>query len=301
MPTQMPSTGRPAANRSAMIFSPPTSRSPVMHASYAPTPGHHQAVGRCRRSRIGRHLDRGADPLQRALSRPQVARAVVEDDHRLLGHRVPLVDGTPGHPRIGLDGLAQRAGDRLVLGLGDVVRIAAVERAHVQRDARVHGERLEHVPVDDGVVRRLAAGNREVQHVIRLAGVHAVRPAGHVDGGVRQRLVHRDERVAEPADALLVAERLAERLAQHDRGVLDGVVSLDLDVALGVHRQVEARVAAERGQHVVVERDAGADVGLSGAVEVEFDDDVGFLGLAFDSRGGSPESSSCSSEVGRCG
>ena len=45
-------------------------------------------------------------------------------------------------------------------------------------------------------------------HVIRLAGVHAVRPARHVDGGVGQRLVHRDERVAEPADALLVAERL---------------------------------------------------------------------------------------------
>ena len=106
---------------------------------------------------------------------------------------------------------------------------------------------------------------------------------GHVDGGVRQRLVHRDEGVAEPADALLVAEGLTERLTQRDRGVLDGVVSLDLDVALGAHGQVEAGVAAQRGQHVVVERHAGVDVDLPGAVEIELDDDVGFLGAAFDS------------------
>ena len=128
------------------------------------------------------------------------------------------------------------------------------------------------------------AGDRAVQHVFRLAGVHAVRPAGHVDGGVRERLVHRDQRVAEPADALLVAERLAQRLAEHDRGVLDGVVAFDLDVALGAHGQVEAGVAAQRGQHVVEERHAGVDVDDAGAVEVEFDDDVGFLGLAFDLR-----------------
>ena len=39
MPTQTPSTGRPAATRSAMILSPLIFRSPVMHASNAPTPG----------------------------------------------------------------------------------------------------------------------------------------------------------------------------------------------------------------------------------------------------------------------
>ena len=73
-----------------------------------------------------------------------------------------------------------------------------------------------------------------------------------------RRLVHRDERVAEPADALLVAQRLRERLAEHDRGVLDGVVALDLDVAHGLHGQVEAGVGAQRGEHVVEERHAGA-------------------------------------------
>jgi hypothetical protein len=77
--------------------------------------------------------------------------------------------------------------------------------------------------------------------------VHEYGAAGHVDGGVRQRLVHRDEGVAEPEDAALVAERLPHA-CQHDRGVLDGVVALDLDVAPGVHGQVEAGVAAPARQ-----------------------------------------------------
>ena len=87
-----------------------------------------------------------------------------------------------------------------------------------------------------------------------------------------------------PADALLVAEGLPERLPERDGGVLDGVVPLDLDVALGAHGQVEAGVAAQCRQHVVVERHTGVDVDLPGAVEVEFDDDVGFLGAAFNTR-----------------
>ncbi len=94
----------------------------------------------------------------------------------------------------------------------------------------------------------------------------------------------RDEGVAEPADAFLVAQRLAERLAQHDRCVLDGVVPFDLDIALGAHGQVEAGMSAQCGQHVVVERHTGVDVDLPGAVEVQLDDDVGFFGASLDTR-----------------
>jgi hypothetical protein len=61
-------------------------------------------------------------------------------------------------------------------------------------------------------------------------------------------------------------------------------MTLDFDVTLGMHGQVEACVAAQGGQHVVVERHSGADVRSTGAVEIEFDDDVGFLGLAFHMR-----------------
>src|SRR4029079_2557772 len=66
--------------------------------------------------------------------------------------------------------------------------------------------------------------------------------------------------------------------------VLDGVVTFDLDVALGPHRQVEARVGAQRGKHVIEERHTGLNVDIAGAVEIELDDDVRLFGLAFDLR-----------------
>lgn len=70
-----------------------------------------------------------------------------------------------------------------------------------------------------------------MHHVVGFAGEHAVRAAGDVDGRVREGFVHRDEAVAEPTNTALVAERLVERVTEDDRGVLDGVVCLDLDVA----------------------------------------------------------------------
>ena len=78
---------------------------------------------------------------------------------------------------------------------------------------------------------------------------------------------------------MLVAERLAQRLAEHDRGVLDGVVGVDVGVAVGGDGEVDQRVAGERGEHVVVEADPGGDVGAAGAVEVDLDVDLGLLGL----------------------
>ena len=54
---------------------------------------------------------------------------------------------------------------------------------------------------------------------------------GDVDRARRARLVHRHDRVAVADDARAVAERLVERLAEHDPGVLDGVVRAGLQVA----------------------------------------------------------------------
>ena len=70
-------------------------RSPAMQASYAPTPGTTSPSARAAALGVGGHLDVGTDPLQRALRRPQVARAVVQYNDGLRCHRLPLVDGTP--------------------------------------------------------------------------------------------------------------------------------------------------------------------------------------------------------------
>ena len=60
------------------------------------------------------------------------------------------------------------------------------------------------------------------------------RPAGEVDHGARERLVERRVGRAEAGDAAPLAERLVERLAERQRAVLDGVVVVDLEVALAM-------------------------------------------------------------------
>ena len=74
-------------------------------------------------------------------------------------------------------------------------------------------------------------------------------------------------------------------MLEDDRGVLDGVVRVDVGVALGLHGEVDQRVPGERVEHVVVEPDAGGDVGAAGAVEVDLDEDLGLLGLPLDACG----------------
>ena len=98
----------------------------------------------------------------------------------------------------------------------------------------------------------------------------------------RQRLVHRHMHVGIAGDALHVAERLLDRLAERDADVLGGVVVVDVQVALGLDGQVDAGMARQQVEHVVEEADAGRDRRRAGAVEIDRDLDVGFLGGALD-------------------
>ena len=76
--------------------------------------------------------------------------------------------------------------------------------------------------------------------------------------------------------------RLRERLAERDGGVLDGVVRVDVQVALDLDGQVEQAVLAERREHVVVEADAGRDVGVPVPVQVDGQHDLGLFRRALD-------------------
>src|SRR5262249_30800585 len=69
--------------------------------------------------------------------------------------------------------------------------------------------------------------------------------------------------------------------------VLGGVVVVDVQVALGVHGDVEAGKARQQGEHVGEKADAGGDLRRAGAGEVGRDLDVGFLCGALD-RGFAP-------------
>ena len=61
-----------------------------------------------------------------------------------------------------------------------------------------------------------------------------------------------------------------ERLAERDADVLDGVVRVDVQVALArATVEVEHAVARDLVEHVVEERHAGGELGAAGAVEVD--------------------------------
>ena len=72
-----------------------------------------------------------------------------------------------------------------------------------------------------------------------------------------QGLVHRAVGGAIPADPGLVAQRLADRLADGYGAVFGGVVLVDVEVALHVAFQIDQRVTAELLDHVIEKADPG--------------------------------------------
>ena len=123
----------------------------------------------------------------------------------------------------------------------------------MQRKARVVAERAEKFLGHAGV--------EIADALLRERGVEReVRPPADVHRAEAERLVHRDQRVAVPLDARAVAERFFERPPQHDAGILDGVVAVDVPVAHRAKLQAEAAVHGERRHHMVEKADAGGNL-----------------------------------------
>ena len=109
-----------------------------------------------------------------------------------------------------------------------------------------------------------------------------MRPPREVDHRLRQRLVHRHGALAVAADAALVAERLGERITEHQPHVLDHVVGIDVDVAARVELEIVQAVARERVEHVREERQLRVDRPRARAVQIERDLDLRFGRVALD-------------------
>jgi hypothetical protein len=58
------------------------------------------------------------------------------------------------------------------------------------------------------------------------------------------------------------------------------VVKIDVEITLGLDSDIEKTMAAEAVQHMIEKRHAGIDPGLTVAVQLQSDVDIGFLGLA---------------------
>ena len=137
----------------------------------------------------------------------------------------------------------------------------------------------------------VADGTEEVRHelgrhladelAVKLAVEGEVGAAAQVERDLGLGLIHRQHE-AVAAHAALVTERLLERLAEGDADILDGVVLVDLEVAVALDAEPDGRVLRDLLEHVVKEADAGRELRGRRGVEVHRDSDLGFLGVAHD-------------------
>ena len=132
-----------------------------------------------------------------------------------------------------LDGHPQGAGRCLEDRLADVVAVAAVVHDDVQVAQRSwrptacqksSTSSLSNSPI-------LGEGNAALKDQIVAAA--------EIERRRDQRLLHRQREVAVAADAGFVAQGLPQRLAEANADVFDRVVLVDVQVALGLDRQVE--------------------------------------------------------------
>ena len=108
--------------------------------------------------------------------------------------------------------------------------------------------------------------------------------AGQINHNPRQRFIQRYIGVAVAANRFLVANRLAERLTEGDANVFNRVVSVDFQITDGVDFEINNAVSRDLVEHVIEKRQTGVEVGLTGAVEIKLDGNLGFFGIARDLR-----------------
>jgi hypothetical protein len=155
-----------------------------------------------------------------------------------------------------------------------VVGVPPVEQVDVQGEACGPGQRLEELLGQDRLV--LADRLRRDGRLVDQQG-----PARDVDRDPGQGLLHGHQGGSVAPDAPLLPESLGQGLTDRYAGVLDRVVGVDLEVALGRHLEPESAVPAELIQHVIEERDAGGGRYLA-AVQIEIDGDLRLVRDAID-------------------
>jgi hypothetical protein len=188
------------------------------------------------------------------------------------GLKAPFGARNPLDARVELARLVDGAGEAFEDGLGHVVGVAAVEDLGVEIAAGVDGEGAQEF-LDE------LEGEEADRGDVSGSAILEVGAPGEIDDDARQGLVHGEIGVAVAADAALIAEGAGEGLAEDDSRILDGVVQVDLDIAIGIHLQIDQPMAGEEDEHVVEERDLRADAALAGAVDREIEPDPGFAGI----------------------
>lgn len=110
--------------------------------------------------------------------------------------------------------------------------------------------------------------------------VNKIEPARQIDNRPAQCLVHRHHGFTVAIYPTFIAECLDEGLAERERDVFDGMMIVDLEIALTCNLQVEQPVFGEQFEHVFEKRKADRDTRVAAAVEIEIDTHVCLFRLA---------------------
>ena len=272
----MPRIGTPASRRSAISSSRPRLADPLHRPREGADAGQDQAVGGADRVGVAADARVGADVLERLLDRAQVAHPVVEDRDPRSAHSlsVPLVEGTPVSSGSIETATPQRPGEGLEARLDHVVGVGAVadrrragsawrcwrRRGRTPRPARSRSRRSRSPA---GRRRRRSSGRPEMS-IAHSASDSSIGTSGR----------------AVAADPGAVAERLVERLPEHDADVLDGVVGAGLEVAARPRPRRPRRPWRASRSSMWSRKPTPVAALASPAVEVERERDLGLAGAA---------------------
>ena len=171
----------------------------------------------------------------------------------MCSYRLPLVDGTT--PAMRASGSsAMRSARPNALNTVSTMWCAflAGNAIHMHGDQCVVDETLEEF-VHQIDIKLADPGARKRHPILKP------RATGQIDDHARQGLVERHVGVAVAADALLVASRLGKGLAEGDADVLDRVVRVDVQIALGADVEVDQAMARDLVEHVLEKRNPGLE------------------------------------------
>jgi hypothetical protein len=90
--------------------------------------------------------------------------------------------------------------------------------------------------------------------------------------------------MAHADDAFAVAQRFGQRPAQDNTDILNSVMFVNVQVAFGSHLQIKAGMASQGMQHVIEKANPGANLGLTGAIQIQ--GDFNFRFARFTGNGG---------------
>ena len=97
------------------------------------------------------------------------------------------------------------------------------------------------------------------RHQVFRCLIVQVRSATQIDCRLDEGFIHRHDGPAITSDPDFVSERLRETFAEHDSGILDAVVKVNLQISPDIDLEIKQAVSAEESEHVIEEGDSRLD------------------------------------------